>query len=99
VRLGLARKSLGHLAALDDLVSRAKNETAAAYTRCCKRQRMVLGHGDYHVVSVADIAGETTTHSKAKLRNWRARRNRERFQSSERRGRKKKSRMEGWAAW
>jgi hypothetical protein len=54
----LSRKNLGQLAALYDLVTRAKNKTAAT----CKAQKMVLG---YRSCDVANTDRENT-HSNLK---------------------------------
>ena len=52
----LSRKNLGQLAALYDLVTRAKNKTAAT----CKAQKMVLGYRG------RDVANRENTHSNLK---------------------------------
>jgi hypothetical protein len=70
VRL-LYRKSLRHLAALDNLVAWAKNKSATARRgRETEMLEIFLGHrcGGQYAVQVANIAREAATHSENKLK-------------------------------
>ena len=64
----LSWKDLGHITALDSLITWAKNETATTRRRKTQEFGVILGnrYRGHHVVKVANIAGEATIAKRTK---------------------------------